>query len=124
MAGLSRFFSIDAWRSKKVPKVPRLSPEERENRREKELVIRNYPVKRMTRKEFEELASQNTDGDFLETCPLGTWIVCEKSGLAPEVTVVGQVMGANKLLDSQYGGAMLSLPRRGLNRYRLQLVEG
>jgi hypothetical protein len=103
-----------------IQKKAWLSLEELEQRRR----ILSYPVKRMTRQEYRELPCGDVvDADFLNSCPLRTCFVCKPSDIAPEVIAIGQVVRAEDLICNQFGGGLLSLPKRGINRYLLQVVD-
>lgn len=81
--------------------------------------IETYPYERMTAVDFAAVKRQ-IDID-LHTCPLGTWFVYPPHPAFPDVVVLGQVVDSLHMIAKQWGSG-LSLPPRGVNRYRLQLV--
>ena len=94
-----------------------------EKRRQKAAGIRAFPVRSLTREEFAKIitADQLPEG-YLKTCPIGTWFVCRPNNDVSEVTVVGQVVEGNDLICDQWGSG-LGVPARGINRYRVEIVE-
>lgn len=83
--------------------------------------INRYPIKKMTRDEFGKIV-RDCDTQFLTTCRIGTWLLCTPSVVAPETVVVGQIVKGEDMIADQWG-AGLSLPDRGINRYRLIIAE-
>ena len=73
----------------------------------------------MSRAEFDHLA-QGKDLD-LNTCPLGTTFVCKPFELLPGIVVVGQVVRGVDMFADQWG-AGLSVPERGINRFRVEII--
>ncbi|MCH8748417.1 hypothetical protein IH781_01570 [Patescibacteria group bacterium] len=94
-----------------------------EKRRQKAEGIRSFPVRRLTQEEFSRITTADQLPDrYLETCPIGLWFVCRPNNDVPEVTVIGQVVEGNDLICDQWGSG-LALPARGINRYRVEIVE-
>ncbi len=91
--------------------------EERRKTREVRAGIDRFPLRTLTREEFGTLP-KGSELD-LKTCPLGTWFVCAPFPPALEVIVLGHVVSPGDMICEQWG-AGLSLPERGINRYRLQ----
>jgi len=88
------------------------------------LKIMGYPIKKFTQEEFSGLPGGEKNRlppDFLKICPIGTWFVCRQNNFT-DIVVVGQVVKGNDLFCDQWG-AGLSVPERGINRYRLQLTN-
>lgn len=118
-------------REQKVVEIQRIERAEREERRKAEEAkqerqvaksIMSYPIKKMTKEELDKLPyGTEMPVDFLKTCPLGTWFVCKKSRFLMDVTVIGQVVAGKDLLADQWAG--LSIPERGINRYRVVIVQ-
>lgn len=79
--------------------------------------IMRYPEQNLTQEEFDNLP-QNVDGDFLNFNQIGSWFVCKPNPEIPEVIVIGQIVKGEDIFVDQYGGGILSIPRRGINRYR------
>ncbi len=86
-------------------------------RRQREQILR-FPEKIMSADELGRL-QKGSDVD-LNTCPLDTWFICKLSDLVPDLVVVGQVVEGDKMIAEQWG-AGLSVPPRGINRYRLRV---
>ena len=84
--------------------------------------IKEYPVKRLTQKEFDELP-KNVDCEFLKTCPIGTWFLCKPKPEAPDLRVVGQVVKGDDVLTKQFGSGVLSgTGEREINRYLVEIT--
>lgn len=82
--------------------------------------VRSYPVRHLSQAELARLPKGA--GLNLYTCPLGTCFVCAPHPHLPrEIVVVGEVVAGDQLLCDQWG-AGLSLPDRGINRYRAEVV--
>lgn len=82
--------------------------------------VMDYPVKRITIEELNSLPKGDAvAGNFLKTCPFGTWFCCTSP--SSEVTVVGQVVRGADIFISQYGAGS-AIPERGINRYRVEIV--
>ncbi|MDD5165628.1 MAG: hypothetical protein PHG25_03820 [Candidatus Pacebacteria bacterium] len=81
--------------------------------------IRKFPIREMSATEFDQLVREKPVD--LKTCPLGTWFVCTPFELTPDVTVVGQVVTGLEMIANQWGAGM-SVPERGVNRYRVKLI--
>jgi hypothetical protein len=83
--------------------------------------VARYPVRQMSRKEYTRLKAASVDLN-LNTCRLETWFACKPDELAPDLIVVGQVVRGDELIASQLGAPM-SVPKRGINRYRVQFTD-
>jgi len=83
----------------------------------------SYPVKEMTRVQFGQLlAEENLGIGYLALCPIGTWFVCAGNPLlSGDKIVVGQVVNGTDLSADQLV-AGLSVPERGVNKYRLAIL--
>jgi hypothetical protein len=81
--------------------------------------VSRYPLKQMSRTEIDKLP-KGKDLD-LKGCPIGTWFACSSSPLIPDVTVIGQTVAGLDMIAEQWG-AGLSIPERGINRYRVQII--
>ena len=79
-----------------------------------------YPRKEITESELKALPRPDSK-EFLYTCPFGTWFVCRPHPEFPQVVIIGQVV-AGKDLDVYQWGSGLSIPERGINRYRAVIV--
>ena len=94
-----------------------------EKRRRKAAGIRSFPVRRLTKEEFAGIITADQLPDrYLETCPIGSWFVCRPNEDVPVVTVVGQVVDDKDMICDQWGSG-LGVPARGINRYRVEIVE-
>jgi hypothetical protein len=82
--------------------------------------IQKYPICHMNVKTFCSLP-RGKEID-LEHCPLGTWFMCTSYEALPDMKVVGQVVEGKEMLCDQWGSG-LSVPERGINRYRLVMVD-
>lgn len=82
--------------------------------------IASLPIKAFTREEFDTLP-QGIDVNLHE-CPIGTWFVCVPSVAFEEGIIVGQVVEGQDLFADQYGASVLSVPTRGINRYRVSII--
>ena len=82
----------------------------------------SYPVKEMTREQFNNLPKGENMGTWYPaTCLLGSWFVFNEIPFLPsDKIVVGQVVSGINLLADQWAG--LSIPERGINRYRLVII--
>ena len=84
--------------------------------------IKRYPVKKMTREEFDEL-SKNVSREFINTCPIGTWFFCNPMPEAPDLRVVGQVVKGEDADTKQFGsGVLCGTHEREINRYLLEIT--
>lgn len=79
-----------------------------------------FPVVEMTEKQFSTLALPKS-ADDLKFVPFGHVIRCSEKG-AVDPTVIGQIVRGEEAIASQWG-AGLSLPKRFLNRYEVEVVE-
>lgn len=118
---------VSVRRSVKRDHVHESARQEREARLEefKKLErIKGYPVKELTQEGFDKIPkAESLEEGFLKTCPIGFWFVCRKSDLAPNITVIGQVVKGNDAFCDQVGAALLSLGKREINRYQAKIVE-
>ncbi|MFA6463980.1 MAG: hypothetical protein WCV55_03165 [Candidatus Paceibacterota bacterium] len=80
--------------------------------------IMAFPIKELSMREFVTLP-RGEDVNF-QTCELGTWFLCKPFVPLSDITVAGQVVRGLDLFTSQWGGG-LSVPERGINRYRVQI---
>ncbi len=81
--------------------------------------ILGYPEKVFTAKKFASLPKGNNVN--FQGCKIGTWFLCNPYRHLPGVVVVGQVVGGDDMFVDQWG-AGLSIPERGINRYRVRLA--
>ena len=86
-------------------------------------MIRSFPPMELTPDELGGIprAEELPEG-WLATCGIGSMFVCRKSELAPDMTVVGEVVKGDDLLCGQWG-ASLCVPERGINRFRVEIFE-
>lgn len=85
--------------------------------------IKRYPVKKLTRKEFNKLP-KNVDTEFLKTCPIGTWFVCKPMSEIPDLVVIGRVVKGEDMFVEQFGAGLFCGPReREINRYCLEIIR-
>jgi hypothetical protein len=82
--------------------------------------IQRYHLLQMSRAEFDRLA-QGKDLD-LNTCPMGTLFVCKPFELLPNIIIVGQIVRGLDMFADQWG-AGLSVPERGINRFRVEIIN-
>lgn len=84
--------------------------------------IMDYPIIKLSKSDFSALPGadeKEVSRNFLETCPIGTRFVCRSR--FEGIIVVGQVVKGDDLFCSQWGSG-LATPKRGINRYRVQLI--
>ena len=79
--------------------------------------IMRYPEKTLSQGEFDKLP-RNVDREFLNFSPIGSWFVFDPIPEIPNIQIVGQIVTGDDLFAEQWG-AGLSVPIRGINRYRI-----
>jgi hypothetical protein len=94
--------------------MPQKTHQEIEGLRRK---ILRYPEKTLTQSEFDKLP-RNVDREFLNFSPIGSWFVYKPIPEIPDIQIVGQIVKGDDLFAEQWG-AGLSVPKRGINRYRI-----
>ena len=97
---------------------------EMERREEEEArLIFKYPVVEMTREELTKIPNGDAVPiDFLQTCPVGTKFICRKNRFLPDLVIIGKVVKGENLFCAQWGAGLLSIPDRGINRYRVEII--
>ncbi len=103
-------------------RIKKLMDIEMERREEKEArMIFKFPVIGMTNEELAKIPNSDTiSNHFLQTCPFGTKFICRKNRFHPDAIVIGKVVKGEDLFCAQWG-AGLSVPDRGINRYRVEI---
>lgn len=126
MSGLKEFFLKilgTTARQERAKKLKELSESiEKETRMHEELLrILSYPEAEIAREEFDYLPDSASIDPA--TCPIGTWFVYPRFEAAPDISVIGHVVLNDDLLNSQWGGFALGLPKQAANRYRVRIIE-
>jgi len=90
-------------------------------RRDLKARVQKYPVVEITKQELENIPkAQDLEEGFLKEANIGFQFICRNS-LGIDEIILGHVVKGDDLFCDQWG-AGLSVPAKGINRYRVKVV--